>query len=299
MEGMITEIQRFSLNDGPGIRTTVFFKGCDMRCLWCHNPETINPRPEILYHPRNCINCLHCVEVCPTKAQSSQDGLHHFDHSKCISCGACAEICYPQAMELSGKKMTVPEILDEIMQDKAYYDGSGGGVTLSGGEVLCQIPFAAQLAKACKEQGISVALETNLNRPYEEMQPLLSFVDLVMCDIKLINDDAHKRWTGADNALVLENVKKLSDAGIPLIVRTPLIPGATDDDQNIGGIAQYLTGINSLQYYELLNFNPLGGSKYDGLGRKNPFEQAKPLPTSRLKELQAVAAAHGIAVRTE
>ncbi len=299
MVGMITDIQRFSLNDGPGIRTTVFFKGCDMRCAWCHNPETISPQRELHYHSRNCIDCFHCVEVCPVGAHGNRQGKHSFDPALCIGCGNCAEICYPGAMEMSGKSMSVQQVMEEILQDKPYYADSGGGVTLSGGEVLCQLPFAVALAKACRAEGIPVAIETNLNLPFEGMRPLLEQLDLVMCDIKLYDPGAHQKWVGADNSRVLENVKKLAEAGVPIIVRTPLIPGATDSEENIGSIAGFLAGAENLRYYELLNFNPLGASKYDSLSRSNPFADARPLPQEKLLALQAVAEARGVTTRIE
>ncbi len=299
MVGMITDIQRFSLNDGPGIRTTVFFKGCNMRCAWCHNPETISPQRELHYHSRNCINCLHCVSVCPTGAQTAAEGRHHFNPQLCISCGNCAAICYPGAMEMSGTSLKIADIMGEILQDKPYYADSGGGVTLSGGEVLCQLPFAAGLAHACKEEGIPVAIETNLSLPFEGMQTLLQQVDLIMCDLKLFDTQAHEKWTGAGNQRILENIKKLIVAKIPMIVRTPLIPGITDSDQNVGDIAAFLAGAENLMYYELLNFNPLGASKYDSLLRSNPFADARPLPAARLQELQAVAQAKGVPTRIE
>lgn len=302
MNGRITEIERFALNDGPGIRTTVFLKGCNMRCAWCHNPETIGRGRELLYHANKCIGCYKCVYACPSKAQKRIDGVHRYFPNLCVRCGRCAEICYAGAMEVSGKELTVGEVMAEIVQDKPYYQSSGGGVTLSGGEVLCQPEFAGALADACRAEGIPVAIESNLNAEWTVIAPLLEKLDLVMCDLKLADGEAHKRWTGVDNALIRENLGRLAENGKPFWVRTPLIPGATDSDENIRAIAAFLAGINtkgSLVWYELLNFNPLGSSKYESLRRQNPFADAKPLSSARVAELKAVAAQAGIPVRTE
>ena len=297
---LITEIERFALNDGPGIRTTVFFKGCNLKCSWCHNPETISPRQDLHYYANKCIGCYKCVYACPCKAQKRINNEHHYYPNICVRCGKCAELCYAGAMEVSGRKMTVEEVMFEIMQDRSYYRTSKGGVTLSGGEVLCQMEFAKELTAVCHREGIPVGIETNLSFPWEDIRDFIEQLDIVMCDIKLLDSDSHKRWTGAGNELIMENVKKLHDSGIPYIVRTPLIPGATDSDENIEGIAEFLNGLKdgNLMYYELLNYNPLGNSKYDSLGKKNPFKEARPLAAGRLEELKNRAQAKGLQVRT-
>lgn len=302
MNGMITEIERFALNDGPGIRTTVFFKGCNMRCAWCHNPETINPGRELHYYESKCIGCYKCVYACPCKAQKRINGQHRYFPNLCIKCGKCAGICYAGAMAVSGKKMAVDEVMAEILQDKPYYVSSRGGVTLSGGEVLCQAEFAESLTDACHGEDISVGLETNLNLPWEKISSLISKADLIMCDLKLMDSEAHKTWTGTGNELIKENIGRLAASGKPFIVRTPLIPEATDSDGNIREIAGFLAqlpGREHMLYYELLNFNPLGDTKYKSLHRANRFADAKPLPKERVAALKAAAEACGIPVRTE
>jgi pyruvate formate lyase activating enzyme len=202
-------------------------------------------------------------------------------------------------MALSGTKMDTAEVMAEIVQDKAYYDGSGGGLTISGGEVFCQLPFALELAGVCKNEGISAAVETNLSFPYGEMAPLLKSLDLVICDLKIMDAEAHEKHTGMGNRMILENIYTLSREGILFVVRTPLVPGVTDTDENIASIADFLRDLPGLRYYELLNFNPLGASKYKSLGRENPFGQARPLPAGRIKELSTLAGARGITVRAE
>ena len=301
-EGMITEIERFALNDGPGIRTTVFFKGCNMNCAWCHNPETISMKRDLHYYASKCISCYKCVYACPCKAQKRINNIHMYYPNLCVKCGKCAEICYAGAMAISGKKMTVAEVMHEVLQDKPYYLTSGGGVTLSGGEVLCQREFAEGIVDACHENGIKVAIESNLNFPWEEIESFIRKLDLVMCDLKIDDSTSHRKWTGADNTTIKASIASLAKSGTPFIVRTPLIPGATDSNENIAAIAAFLKEVDSngsLLYYELLNFNPLGDTKYQSLKKKNPFAEARPLPKVRVEELKAIAEKAGIIVRAE
>ena len=281
MKHLITDIQRFSLSDGPGIRTTVFFKGCNMRCTWCHNPETLSPSEDLLFYPAKCIGCGKCTIACPTGAQKIEDGRHVIDRDLCTKCGKCTEVCYAEALVMSGREMTVEEILREVRRDKAYYEASGGGVTLSGGEVLCHVDFATELAKACRKEGISVAIETNLSFPYEHIKPLLDEVDVVMADFKLFDEEAHKTYTGVSNKHTIENLSKITE--LPLIVRTPLIPGVTATEGNLRAIAKSLAGKSNLVQYQLLNFNPLGASKYAGLDAKNAFAEARPYTDAEMR----------------
>jgi pyruvate formate lyase activating enzyme len=299
MMGIITEIQRFSLNDGPGIRTTVFLKGCNMQCTWCHNPETLSSNREIHYYENNCIRCYKCVGVCPSKAHKRIGGEHRYFPKLCITCGKCADICYAGAMAMSGTLMDATGIMREILQDKPYYAGSGGGVTLSGGEVFCQLPLVLDLTESCRAEGIPVAVETNLAFPFDYMQPLFRKLQLVMCDLKLMDNSLHKEYTGAENVLILENIRKLNAVGVPFIVRTPLIPGVTDTDKNIADIAEFLRDQPGMQYYEILNFNPLGAPKYKSLGRKNFFPNARPLSAKRIRELAILAGKLGVRVKYE
>lgn len=275
--GIITDIQRFSLNDGPGIRTTVFFKGCNMACSWCHNPETLSPRPQVLSYPDRCIGCGACAGA---------EGL------------AKASLCYAGVHVQAGQEKTVSEILAEILQDRLYYQNSGGGVTLSGGEVMTQPAFAESLAAACAEQGIPVAVETNLHYPHETLLPLLPHLSLILCDLKILDPALHRQHTGVDNALVLENLRRINGCGVPFLVRTPVIPGINDNEGEIGAIAAWLAAHTpGLQAYELLNFNPLGDSKYQALGADNPHQSSRPLPQERIEALAEAARAQGIPVR--
>ena len=286
--GILTTIQRFSLHDGPGIRSTVFFKGCNMRCKWCHNPETLTMSPEVLYYKVKCVGCGACAAVCA--GHKIEEGKMVYDRAHCGD-GKCADVCFSGALELCGKEYSVEDVLFEVMQDADYYAQSGGGVTLSGGEVLLQPVFAGELLKALKEKGVSTAIETNLNVEWSIMEALLPDVDLIMCDLKTWNSDLHKEWTGVPNDRIKENIAKLAACGKPVIVRTPIIPGVNDNAQEIGAIAAYAAQLPNLKYYELLNFNPLGHSKYAALDAENAFVSARPLPEDNLNALADAARA--------
>lgn len=289
---MICDIQRFSLNDGPGIRTTVFMKGCPLSCKWCHNPEAIRPQPEILFYPLKCAGCRACVAACPTGARSYISIAP--DRERCVGCGACASACYTGALALSGRDLSVQEVMDEVVQDAPYYRRSGGGVTLSGGECLMQPELSGQILKACREQGIATALETCLQVRYEALEALLPLLDLVMLDVKLAGAEEHRTWTGASNDLILENLKKLAQTGMPLIIRTPVIPGVNDTAAQIAAIARIVRDIKSLEYYELLNYNPLGESKYEALGIPYAFKGQRPLTQDEMESLKAAALFEGV-----
>lgn len=283
--GLVTDIQRFSLNDGPGIRTTVFLKGCNMKCSWCHNPETISHKKELMFYKNKCIGCGRCFNTCPSGVHSVVDGVHVIDREKCTLCGKCVELCYAEALVFSASEKTSDEVMFEVLQDKIYYDESNGGVTLSGGEVTCQKDFALEIIEKCKQNGIKTAIETNLLLPFEQIKDLLAAVDLVMFDIKIFDSDEHKKHTLVDNKQILENVKKLDELGVPFIVRTPLIPDVTDSIENLSAIAEYISETKNLLYYEILNFNPLGASKYESLAKNNEFAAAKPFVNTKLDEL--------------
>jgi pyruvate formate lyase activating enzyme len=297
MNGVITDIQRFSLNDGPGIRTTVFFKGCNLRCAWCHNPETFSPGNEIMYDPAKCIGCLHCVSVCPTGAQSAVDGKHLFQRELCVKCGKCAEMCFPGALQNTASTVDCKKVMGEILQDKPYYLDSGGGVTLSGGEIFLQSDFADEIISACHQNDIACAVETNLCFDLNQAGPVLRKLDLIMFDLKLIDSAKHKKWTGLDNVAVLKNIREIDKYDIPLIARTPLIPDVTDSVENLTGVVDFLAGLKNLRYYELLNFNPLGEAKYRTLGLENKFTHQRPLSKQTLQKLKAAVSGRGVKIR--
>ena len=293
----ITNIQRFSLNDGPGIRTTVFFQGCNMHCAWCHNPETISMKPVLLHYANKCIGCGKCLEVCPQGAHKIVDGQHVINRKLCVRCGKCADSCFANALVMSSREMTVDEVMDEIRQDKLYYDESGGGVTFSGGEATLHGDFIIEVAKRCHAEGIQVAVETNMYSVWSKLLPIFQEMDLIMCDMKHMECVPHHHWTGVDNQLILNNIGRTSLLGIPVIVRTPLIPGATDDVSNVRSIAEYIAKMKNIHCYELLNFNPLGASKRVAMDIGDAFADCKPFPNSVLEELRAQLADVGITLK--
>ncbi|MGI6635765.1 MAG: glycyl-radical enzyme activating protein [Christensenellales bacterium] len=280
MTGFITDIQRFSLHDGDGIRTTIFFHGCNMKCLWCHNPETINGRNELLFYTTKCIGCNHCLIVCPTGAR----GLD-FSRPPCTLCGKCVDACYPQAIRRASREVSTEEIMAEIRQDALYYQYSGGGITFSGGEALLQLDFVEMLTDVCKAEGFETAIETNLLHDFEEIAPVLSKMTLIMADIKLFDRDEHKKWTGVSNDIILKNAIRLGELGVPIIFRTPLVPQVTSLKHNIESIADFIAQIPNVRCYELLNFNPLGATKYDALRKTNVFRNALPLEQKVLLDI--------------
>lgn len=243
MNGLITEIERFALKDGPGIRTTVFLQGCNMACSWCHNPETISTDPKLMYFESKCIHCRKCMDVCPTKALETVNGERIFNRDLCTACGACTNVCFTDALSLSCHTRSGEQVFSEILQDKDYYLNSNGGITISGGEVFMQFDFSLWLLKKCKEAGIATAIETNLNTSREKLKTLLPFVDIVMCDIKLLDSKMHRKWTGVDNQKTLDNIRYIFDMNKPAIVRTPIIPGVNNTPMQIGEIAGFLSSL--------------------------------------------------------
>lgn len=294
IKGMVSDIQRFSLHDGPGIRTTVFLKGCNLQCTWCHNPETIRHHRELAFYPNSCIGCRSCYEVCPTGTLQLKNNKRIYDAAKCIHCGACAEACPTGALTMIGTQMTARECFEKIKCDEAYFRNSeNGGVTVSGGEPLVQADFVAELLQLCRQEGYDTAIESNLSLPFETIEKLLPHLDRIFCDLKILDDTAHKAATGHSNARILENIKRLAQYEIPVVVRTPLIPETTDSADNILGIARWLKKNAKISYYELLNYNPLAEAKHTYISRDYHHAGDAPLEKLSLRELVELANAQG------
>ncbi len=293
---MITDIQHFSVHDGPGIRTTVFLKGCNLRCFWCHNPETLTPRPELQYFEDRCIACGNCVPVCPESAHSMIDGVHRLDRNRCTNCGACPDVCYPRALTMAGMEKTSSEVVEAVLRDQAYYDSSGGGLTVSGGEPLLQPEFTREILEGCRRAGVHTAVETAAAVPWARLELILPVTQLVMMDIKSLDTATHSRVTGVPNKRILENAERLAASGMPLIIRTPVIPGVNDNEASILAIAEFTARLDSLLSYELLMFHPMATSKYSSLGLR--YEAAELVSPSEETMQRLRLAAANVEVRT-
>ena len=261
MTATIFDIQRASFVDGPGIRTTVFFKGCHLRCKWCHNPESQNPKPEIMVHKNKCIGCGTCVDVCP----------HHL--TSCDVCGACADACPTGARQIYGYQKSVDEIAEEVKKDKVFYDTSGGGVTVSGGECMLQIDALTELLKKCKENSIQTAVDTAGDLPWTHFEKILPFTDLFLYDVKCLNESLHMEGTGISNKRILENLTRLSrETSVDIITRIPLIPSFNDSVDELQRMAVFLHSLR-IRDVEILPYHQMGEHKYTGLGRSfTPYE---------------------------
>lgn len=299
MTGLITDIQRFCVHDGPGIRTTVFLKGCNLRCGWCHNPETINPRPELQVYPEKCVACGACLTACSRGAHAVVDGQKRFERSLCAACGACARGCYAEALKVAGRQVTAEEVVAEVLEDREFYASSGGGVTLSGGEPLMQRDFAVEVLQLCRQAGLHTAIETNLAWPWEHVESVLPHLDLLMADIKMMDSKLHMEWTGVPNCRILANVRRLAGLDLPVVIRTPIIPGVNDSEQEVLLIADLVAQLPNLQYYELLPFHPLGEGKYAAIGRECRVSDACQWDRGKVGRLAAAAREKGIRVRPE
>jgi len=269
LKGCVFNIQRYSIHDGPGIRTTVFLKGCPLRCLWCQNPESQRKDPEILLFKDKCTRCGKCVEVCPTGASSLSAGSSLIDRSKCTGCGKCVDVCPNEARTLVGKSMTVEEVVKEVKKDTSFYNKSGGGVTISGGDALAQPEFSLAILKECKEAGIHTAIETTGYAPWATLEKLLKYTDFVLYDIKQMDSEKHYEGTKTRNPLILENARLVSKMK-PMKVRIPLIPGYNDSVENVRKTACFVRDELGIKDLEVLAYNKLGEAKYDRLDKTGP-----------------------------
>ncbi len=292
LTGTILHLQRLSTEDGPGIRTTVFYKGCPLNCSWCHNPESVLIQPQVQWVGVHCISCHTCIEVCPQHGLSVQPEGIHRDRELCTACGTCVDACPSNAMEMLGKQVTPDDLVDELLKDRAYFEKSGGGVTLSGGEPTLQPAFTLELLMQLKLQGIQIALDTCGLCSRETLADLLPWVDVLLFDLKLADSAQHKTWTGAGNERILDNLKWVCDQvgeafpSLQLWVRTPLIPGATCTQENISGIGSLLSRYagNALERWELCAFNNLGRDKYSRLGMEWQFANEPLMTRDQLDE---------------
>ncbi len=292
--GTIFDIERFAIHDGPGIRTTVFLKGCPLHCLWCHNPEGISRQPQLVFTPLRCIGCGHCLVVCPQGAHQLLDGRHLIDRERCRACGACAEGCYAGALELAGRQVTVAEVLEEVLRDRAFYETSGGGMTLSGGEPLAQYSFTRALLQAAQAEGVHTALDTSGFAPWRRLEGLLGYVDLVLYDVKHMDCERHMALTGVSNERILDNLRRLDGAGQPIWIRIPLIPGQNDEDANYHALGQFLAGLKHVERIEILRYHRLAESKYANIGWVYPLQGLKPPTEERAESRRRILLSYGL-----
>jgi pyruvate formate lyase activating enzyme len=298
MTGLVFNIERYAVEDGPGIRTVIFLKGCPLRCEWCANPESQLEQAEIIYFGNKCAGCGRCIEQCPQQAISRHDRFGLItDVAKCTLCGLCTEICFYQAREISGKKMTVTDVMEEIMKDKMYYETSGGGITISGGEPLIQAAFVAELAARCKEKGISSAVESSLFASEATILKSFKDVDLIFVDVKHIKSEIHKQHTGVANELILENIKTLDELGKKFIVRIPFIPGFNSDTDVQKEIYRWCSRLKNLLWIEVLAYHRLALNKYLGLGRDYKLKDLEPVKKEALAYLLDIGAEIGVKVK--
>ena len=272
MKASIFDIQKFSLHDGPGIRTTVFFKGCPLSCIWCHNPESWKSTPQIFYTSAKCINCGRCVEICSNLCHKVDNTYHKFERQNCVVCGKCADACPAKSLELCGKEYTVDEVLVEVQKDRIFYETSGGGMTLSGGEPMAQFDFALELARRTKEAGLHVAMETCGFALQKNFEAILPYIDLFLFDIKTIDSEKHKQFTGQDLTLIHENLRFIDRNDKKIQLRCPLIPGLNDSEKELSGIADLANSLKNVQSIDIEPYHPLGVSKAERLGGKYIYE---------------------------
>jgi pyruvate formate lyase activating enzyme len=295
--GRIFDIKRFAVHDGPGIRTTVFLKGCPLRCVWCHNPEGISPEPELVRYAQRCLGCGACVSACPHTAHEIVEGrapVYHRD--RCTRCGACVRSCLADALALLGREVTAAEVMAEVRKDASFYAHSGGGVTLSGGEPLMQSRFARDLLRECKQEGFHTALDTCGHVGWRALRAVLPYVDLVLYDLKHFDSDAHRHYTGATNQRVLRNLRRLAERAVPVEIRLPLLPTINDSPEAADAVAALLAPLGNITAVRLLAYHRLAGSKYARLGRENTLPNVPAPSGSDLTRVADRIGRHGLRV---
>lgn len=299
LTGLVSDFQRFSIHDGPGIRTIVFLKGCPLHCAWCANPETVSSRPEIMLIPNNCIGCGTCLKECPQNSiRGLSGGEKLVDREICIlpECGKCQRICNANAINISGRYLTVLEVMDVLESDREFYERTGGGVTFSGGEPFTQHEFLRELARTAKARNLHTAVETCGFVTWAAIRSVLAFIDLVLYDIKHMDPERHVQGTGVRNDLILKNLMRISSGGKPVRVRLPLIPGYNDSVENLRATASFISGLSNLEGLDILPYHRMGEPKWGQLNRSYALHGVPPHTKEQLDKLVAIAQEYGIEV---
>ncbi len=288
MRGLIFNIQRFSVHDGPGIRTAVFLKGCDLRCGWCQNPEGLNAAIRLWHFEKRCVGCGECIPSCPEKALASGGPSRIVvDQAACTLCNHCIEVCPSGALAYDGREVEAREVIAEVERDLVFYEVSGGGVTLTGGEPLRQAEFSAEILRGCRERGISTAVETALALEESAIEMVRPWVDLFLVDLKLADPEAHTSWTGFSNETIRKNFERLARQGANIQVRIPLAPDVTATPENLRSLGRYIRSVSGQIPIELVNFNPLARDKYRRMGIPYSFEERlSPYSASEVNEMR-------------
>ena len=271
MEGTIFNIQKFCINDGPGIRTTVFVKGCPLNCLWCHNPESKSTNAEIFYNPKKCVGCGSCARLCENACHYADGNGHKYLRDNCLACGKCTEECYSGALEKVGYKISVEDALKTVLRDKTFYEKSGGGLTVSGGEPMAQFEFTYALLSEAKKAGLHTCMETCGWAPCERYEKIAPLVDIFLFDYKITGSDEHKKYTGVPNEKIHENLRLLDSIGAKIILRCPIIPTVNDNAEHFRGIAAMANSLKNILAVDIEPYHPLGESKTEMLGKEYPL----------------------------
>lgn len=294
--GTVFNVQHFSTDDGPGIRTTVFLKGCPLRCLWCSNPESQSSSPQLAHREATCIRCQACIAACQQEALSYRDGFINIERAKCVACGSCVRECPSGAMFMYGEQRAATDVFEEVARDNTYYKTSGGGVTASGGECMMQPDFVSELFGLCKDAGISTALDTCGYFPEQYLDLVANRSDLVLFDIKTIDPKLHKSCTGLDNKVILNNFDRMLELGMELVARVPVIPGWNDSDEQLGRIADFVASRDKAIHIDVLPYHKYGLRKYELLGMPYHLNNLEPVGERERVHYEQVFSARGLDV---
>ncbi len=289
---------RFAVNDGPGIRTTVFLKGCPLECWWCHNPEGLSRESQVALRPERCIVCGECVKACPHGAIAPMPGGVVTSRDRCVVCGTCVDRCATGAREVVGRDAGVQEVMQEILRDVTFYDESGGGVTFSGGEPLVQVDFLCALLDECARQGIHTAVETSGYAPQRHLERVAERADLLLYDLKVLDEGRHREVTGVSNRPILENLERLVSAHRRVIVRIPLIPGVNDDEESARALGGFIAALGGIEAVHVLPYHGTGDGKYGVLGLETPESGPRPLDPARIARVEECLRSFGLTVNT-